>query len=643
MNADERLAFCRKCTNRKFDQQQGIICRLTEKKADFEDTCPDFNLDPLVKDKSESDYEPQTVRPSHELIAEISEDSKDKFREYQDFPSAILGGLLLTLVGAAIWAAVTVITGYQIVYMAIGIGLLIGFGIRYFGAGVDQKFGLLGGVLALLSCLLGNVFAQVGFAAQFENITFLEAFGLMDWSLLPEIISETFSLMDLLFYGFAIYEGYRFAFRAITEEELVQMKNANFDPIPLGYRYRRIAAGIASVILVGGVFILNQPVNGDIGLTYEDGSQMSQGTYKDGKEDGNWQYFYPGGGENIQIAADYKEGVPHGQWQFYLETGALIKVMNLQHGVMDGLSKNYYENGLLSDSGNYINDREEGQWAAYYDDGQLVQNGPMVLGKKNGSWKTYYPNGQVQSEGEMKEGLNEGLWKTWKENGNPDSEIRYEAGEPGFINYWNLKDEQVIKSGNGYFKEYNAEGVLLIEGKITNQKRTGPWTVYYEDGSKQEEGDHINDTYKLINSWKPDETQGVMNGNGKYESYNADGSMLTEDGTIQDGLREGTWHNYSPLTGSPITRSNYKAGELEGLQSTYDEDGMLSTEGIMTKSKETGEWKWYSSGDILSTATFVNGKKNGLQTTWNFVGQKAMQETYENGKRTGVILLLKED
>ena len=33
------------------------------------------------------------------------------------------------------------------------------------------------------------------------------------------LLIETFDFMDLLFYGIAIYEGYRFSFRNMTEEE----------------------------------------------------------------------------------------------------------------------------------------------------------------------------------------------------------------------------------------------------------------------------------------------------------------------------------------------------------------------------------------------------------------------------------------
>jgi hypothetical protein len=39
--------------------------------------------------------------------------------------------------------------------------------------------------------------------------------------MVPEVMMDAFSPMDLLFYGIAIYEGYKFSFRQITEEELL--------------------------------------------------------------------------------------------------------------------------------------------------------------------------------------------------------------------------------------------------------------------------------------------------------------------------------------------------------------------------------------------------------------------------------------
>ncbi|MDT0620634.1 DUF4328 domain-containing protein [Croceitalea vernalis] len=45
MTRQERLVFCKKCENRYLDLQKGLLCKLTEKEADFEGECADFKED----------------------------------------------------------------------------------------------------------------------------------------------------------------------------------------------------------------------------------------------------------------------------------------------------------------------------------------------------------------------------------------------------------------------------------------------------------------------------------------------------------------------------------------------------------------------------------------------------------------------
>ena len=45
MTREERLQFCNLCKNRKMSFQQGLLCKLTDKQADFEGTCPKFYPD----------------------------------------------------------------------------------------------------------------------------------------------------------------------------------------------------------------------------------------------------------------------------------------------------------------------------------------------------------------------------------------------------------------------------------------------------------------------------------------------------------------------------------------------------------------------------------------------------------------------
>ena len=125
-------------------------------------------------------------------------------------PLALIGGLISALIGAAIWTAVTLSTGYQIGWMAVGVGFLVGFAVRIFGQGSEPVFGVIGAIFALLGCVLGNLFSGIGFIAQEFDVEFFDALTSFDYSASFELLSEMFSPMDLLFYGIAIYEGFKF-------------------------------------------------------------------------------------------------------------------------------------------------------------------------------------------------------------------------------------------------------------------------------------------------------------------------------------------------------------------------------------------------------------------------------------------------
>ena len=48
MTREEQLSFCKRCSFRKLDLKQGLICNIKGQKADFETECPDFEVDSKV-------------------------------------------------------------------------------------------------------------------------------------------------------------------------------------------------------------------------------------------------------------------------------------------------------------------------------------------------------------------------------------------------------------------------------------------------------------------------------------------------------------------------------------------------------------------------------------------------------------------
>ena len=132
----------------------------------------------------------------------------EELREQQNFPLGLIGGVVASFLCIFIWTLITVLTKYQITYMAIGVGFAVGFSIQKLGKGITPVYGILGAALALLTCFVGNFLSSVCLIADELNYTYSEMFSSLDVDTSILIIKETFQFMDIIFYGIAIYTGY---------------------------------------------------------------------------------------------------------------------------------------------------------------------------------------------------------------------------------------------------------------------------------------------------------------------------------------------------------------------------------------------------------------------------------------------------
>ncbi len=144
----------------------------------------------------------------------------DSLRSEQNIVAGGLAGLAAALLGGGIWAIVTVMTEYQIGWMAVGIGVLVGFSMRFAGKGLDQTFGIAGAALSLIGCVVGNILTITYFIAVNRDMSFMDIFVQLNPGIIYEMLTSTFEIIDVLFYGMAVYFGYKFAFRQVNEDEL---------------------------------------------------------------------------------------------------------------------------------------------------------------------------------------------------------------------------------------------------------------------------------------------------------------------------------------------------------------------------------------------------------------------------------------
>jgi len=141
----------------------------------------------------------------------------------QNLSFGIVGGIVAATIGATIWAIITAATNYQIGWMAVGVGFLVGYAVRISGKGIDKTFGVAGAVLSILGCVVGNLLTACILISRHQHIPVLQLLSRLNPEIVVEIMKATFNPMDLLFYVIAVYEGYRFSFRRLSKEELEKL------------------------------------------------------------------------------------------------------------------------------------------------------------------------------------------------------------------------------------------------------------------------------------------------------------------------------------------------------------------------------------------------------------------------------------
>ncbi len=148
-----------------------------------------------------------------------------RLKDEQQLSLGIVMSLGVMFATAVAWSAITYFTEFQIGWMAVGVGWLVGLTMRTVGKGTDPIFGFAGGAIALMGCLLGNLMTVAAFVAEYEQVGVVGTFFslLMQPAVMIDAIVQTFSPIDLLFYGLAVWFGYKYSFRQLTPEQLAEI------------------------------------------------------------------------------------------------------------------------------------------------------------------------------------------------------------------------------------------------------------------------------------------------------------------------------------------------------------------------------------------------------------------------------------
>ena len=235
---------------------------------------------------------------------------------------------------------------------------------------------------------------------------------------------------------------------------------------------------------------------------YKNGQIKVQGSYKEGKRDGEFKAFLRNGKSAGSVF--YKDGKiikstlvnsMKDNASFSLVTdinynlnshkivtdefpNGLLKQYFIynKNGLLDGESREYYEEGDIKSISHFKNDIPDGVFISYYQNGNIENKYAYVNGQANGECFSYYENGKLEERYFLKNGEIDG-----------EAFAYYPSGK--------LRGKEVQKLGKreGDLFIYFPSGKLRQTEKYINGKIEGEVIEYYESGTIKEKAYFIND------------------------------------------------------------------------------------------------------------------------------------------------------
>jgi antitoxin component YwqK of YwqJK toxin-antitoxin module len=542
---------------------------------------------------------------------------------------AVIGGSLVALVLAILWGLITVAAESQYGIMAIAIGLVTGSAVRYFGRGETTLFGAVGAFLSLASCLVGNLLSVYGFIAKNNSLSIFQALFQVDLSRVLSALPETFNAMDLVFYGIAAFEGYRFSF--IPTAEGGRAEATLFGPLmkPALARFRKPLLVLGGLLALGGIYGLQSLASGPMTLTYESGAPRESGALRSGKPHGLWTYYYESGA--VQSKMNFREGEADGEASWWNSDGKLTREGAWWQGMEHGEWKFYDDNGTVVAKGRFAYGRQVGEWEYRHPNKERSKVCRYVLGALDGESVSWHPNGIMSEQGRYQDGKKTGVWRTWDSGGLPCCEYRYEGDTELVVECRAADRELTVKDGSGEFVSYHPDGQLKEKGSVKDGRKTGIWLAFHPNGKMNIQSRWDGDTRSVLAAWDEKGVPLVENGNGTYVVTGDAGKVLVK-GNYKNGLQDGEWSLYYEDTGTVMQVQEYAGGLSDGKYLGYYESGAMQCQGLVRKDQREGEWIWYhENGEVSSRVTLIAGKKDGDQIFYNSQGKKVREETYKAG------------
>ena len=142
------------------------------------------------------------------VLAEVANEKASE----KDIPMALLGGLVGSIIGASLWALVALISGYQVGFVAIGVGFFAGHGVAMAVSKRKAFFlQIISAIFATFGILLGMMVTSVCevvkyYSAKNFNISY---FNSDLWLQVLKNLPKDFNFFSCLFIVIALFYSWR--------------------------------------------------------------------------------------------------------------------------------------------------------------------------------------------------------------------------------------------------------------------------------------------------------------------------------------------------------------------------------------------------------------------------------------------------
>ena len=141
---------------------------------------------------------------------------KQKILSEQSLTNAIVVGVMASVFAAIAWASIVIGTGFQVSWIAVGIGFIVGKSVWLAGRGVREVFGIIGSGCAGFSIVLGQYLVVVYIVSEMKDLSIMTViFSLNPIEIIGKIIGS-WSIFDMLFVVCALGAGFICSYKSVV-------------------------------------------------------------------------------------------------------------------------------------------------------------------------------------------------------------------------------------------------------------------------------------------------------------------------------------------------------------------------------------------------------------------------------------------